>query len=1571
MREFFSNDGSGMNITSQRFFGNLSKTYGGMFFSDSYNSEHCGGVWGCFKYWKNYYDNSYFLTTYNALIKSGGFLIGTVSSQINNNTVAQNTAINSIAQLSKSTTFNQFDRFTITQTGIINLDLSRIISAINNNSSQKSIQSQAIEFRAPNLIAEIQNDAIQQISLQKISSEEISENLISTTQLPKTELSTTPQPTIISDKINLGSLSINNSATLSTNPLTPLVEARSQFTNIENYYGSDYLFIKLGLTKSQFLTQLEEAANKVRLEAEALRKASDQSTSEFLTNQLSQQLNQAQSTSPIPWRFLGDSFTESKLLKEQLSSIRKDAMMLDEDGEGGEEEIKSLLNNTASEFSRLNLKLDEVATKGLTEVQINSLEKNIITFEAMNLNGMTVVVPKIYLSLKTREKLAGTAPDEGGALATSSTIFAKGDLTLNSPTANLLNSGSIISGKNMVMNLSSLKNKSERSSIAEIKSSQNLTITAFGDEGIKNLGAKILTTNDLRLTTLRGSVINSSLVQTNDANLLASSPDSYQLHFGDSARTSGNISSNLISTASLTAKNISINSAKDFSNLAAKILTTKTLFEKEGGAAPAAGGDLTEVGENIAGNISITAGNDINIGTLQLHNRTEESWGGKKGGGTRITDSTTNLASEISSAGNISLNSNADLNIVGSNVTAADSINLQAANDVNISAAQNASFSQSTSYKKGFSTSKSSGEGSAAIKNIHSNLTSESGDIIIASGADTNLIGANLNSAKNTEISSLGETNIASVTDSSSSYSYSNKSSKGLLNHIPVIPKIITAVDNILLGWPSKILNTVSDDSFKKLLSDEKTRVNTSGSNQEIQTANLTSEENITIDATNNLNIKSSNLKAVNGDMNLASNQNINITSDQAISGSNRTEDGKTDHKSIKSNLENSQGKTISSTLTAENITLTSANDITLQAVKIKAEEGVNVNAGNNLLLTTAQDFSTSSETNKSKTTYAKSLGNSGSINTEILNTEISSSNQSPINLKLDAGNLIYAEFNSANSQNLNYLTALDPAKSILNPLTELHSSYSQTNRSLTQTGQAVVAIAAVAVVVVSAGAGLAAAGAATATAAGATAGGAVAVGAGAGTVVAASTAASIAATSATNASMNADGSAFNQLKTINKTAFKDTTSKESLQQIAIAATTAALAAGASQAAGLGNATNGANAASTAPSTLERVATNLSTGLQKATIYSTSNILATSAIKGQSIDETIEQQGGGEKILLNSAIQALGEVGAKEIGILAHANTIDKATQLALHGAIGCAIGSASGNCAAGAAGAVAGEVVGEKYFKSKLDENGIQTAKDESGRDVILLNSSSPEAYNQDLQTLTQIKFQTTELSKLVGAIAAIPFATANGKDDASAVYVGAGAARNSVENNTIKVLAQPVALGFYHTLTKHEPNPEDQKFFEVDPRYQRNPETGKLYATFGGGPDKGPFGNLIGDINRSRDIDISNKVYESENLVSPESDIYQASRLYSLTQSYKDNLPYEFFPTKTSEGYNSNSFNAGLLNASDITPPTLPKYIINPTPWQDWEYPERSPKISYPVPMPTPGYEKPVPKEFFGVRE
>ena len=89
--------------------------------------------------------------------------------------------------------------------------------------------------------------------------------------------------------------------------------------------------------------------------------------------------------------------------------------------------------------------------------------------------------------------------------------------------------------------------------------------------------------------------------------------------------------------------------------------------------------------------------------------------------------------------------------------------------------------------------------------------------------------------------------------------------------------------------------------------------------------------------------------------------------------------------------------------------------------------------------LLTAQDSSLSTYSKKDKDLWWFTNGNSGNFNTSISNTEISSSTSDPLKLKLDAGNLIYAEYDPQKSTtaNLNYLSALDPAKAIYNPLSE------------------------------------------------------------------------------------------------------------------------------------------------------------------------------------------------------------------------------------------------------------------------------------------------------------------------------------------------------------------------------------------------------------------------------------------------------------------------------------------------------------------------------------------------------
>jgi hypothetical protein len=260
--------------------------------------------------------------------------------------------------------------------------------------------------------------------------------------------------------------------------------------------------------------------------------------------------------------------------------------------------------------------------------------------------------------------------------------------------------------------------------------------------------------------------------------------------------------------------------------------------------------------------------------------------------------------------------------------------------------------------------------------------------------------------------------------------------------------------------------------------------------------------------------------------------------------------------------------------------------------------------------------------------------------------------------------------------------------------------------------------------------------------------------------MTAAATSASTTATiSATNASMNTDSNFLNSTNSIADNSWKATTSDESLQNIAISAITAgavygasAYLSGASASASasteIGNSAS-ANTSTTASATTTSIyvnptlsnstiltsnalnnsssfLTNLGNASIKVATATTANILATSAIKQQSIDEVIAKQGGVDRVILSSALQVAGEVGAKAIGNLAHgslaqnadgslaknldgtitynAPAISQTQQLTLHAILGCAIGAGmsggGSGCASGAAAGVVGELTANSMYQ-------------------------------------------------------------------------------------------------------------------------------------------------------------------------------------------------------------------------------------------------------------------------------
>ena len=642
-----------------------------------------------------YNDNSSRSESYPALIKSGGALTITQngfpnSSLINGSDVAQYSSFAGNSKKSKLTKINKIDVYQLGETGVLEVDLSSIISAI--------------------------NDKITSNSKAKIS--QLDAN-IEGSQLNNSD----------SNLAFLGNFKIN----FDPSSISPLIESRSQFRDVSKFFGSSYYFEQLGMDSSAILADI----------------------------------NRQNRTGNI--RMLGDSFVESKLIIDQLKKLTNDSLLLSQTTTDQNQQIKELLDNAINEFSALGLNAKDVAIKGLTKNQANSLTKDIVTFELTSINGINVLVPKIYLSQDTRNRIlnpnslvSGTALANSSlansSLANSSTIFAKENLTIDSPNASLINNGAIVSGGDLAMNIASLTNKTNSMAQAQIIGKNNLSITAQNGD-IKNIGAKIEALGNLSLEALKGNILNTAIVQTNDQNLLNQNPDSYQLGFNNIGKFSGNITSTLLQNASLKGGSISISASNDFTNLGAEISATKNILPNENILPD---GSIATNPNTTSGNISITAGDDINISTLQLRNREESSWGNRKKGGTLVIDQTKNIGSNIESAGSLSLmttglgvdssinsinaDPKSDINIIGSNLSTTSTgsnITINANDSLNIASAIDSSYKMETFNKKGMTVKKSSIDINSSTTNISSNINSL-GDISITSGDDTNIIASNL-----------------------------------------------------------------------------------------------------------------------------------------------------------------------------------------------------------------------------------------------------------------------------------------------------------------------------------------------------------------------------------------------------------------------------------------------------------------------------------------------------------------------------------------------------------------------------------------------------------------------------------------------------------------------------------------------------------------------------------------------------------------------------------------------------------------------------------------------------------
>lgn len=1259
--------------------------------------------------------------TFPGYIKSGGAMTitqsGTASATFSNSgTTMQHTTVGSIAAQSHSTNIGHLDTYTLSETGIVSLDLTAISSVIEN--------AQALDPDSPT--APTYSGAF---------------------------------------KINL-----DPAATV------PLLEARSQFTDASSFYGSAYYWTALGLDADVVMSELERQTRITNL------------------------------------RMLGDSFVETRLILEKLKAMTNNSLFLSRTTIDPNQQIKELLDNANTELARLGLNAADIAINGLSKEQTNALTRDIITFEISEVQGFKVLAPKIYLSQSTRNSLLNQNSVTGSlGLATNSTIFAKGNLTVNATDSDLVNNGSIASARNVNLTLNSLMNRTNAVTQAQIMAGNNLTISSVGN--IKNLGANIGAVGNVSLTSVSGSILNSAIVATNDRDLLTANSDSYVAN-GFAQRSisntagfgAGEISSQLLSNAAIKGGAVAITAANDFTNLAATVSATQN--------------SLTGGGTS-SGNVAISAGDDITVSTLELRNRTERSWGNRRRGGTEVNDVTTNVSSEISAAGNISLASTglgtdaegvAALALYNQKQSEIDPLQTQlSALQAQLSALQIALGTNSLKNPEIRNLTSQINNLQSQINAINDNYNLQLAPLVAGIGSNVNITGSNLSAANDINILSTNNTNILNAVNLNYHDFNSHKKGSVKTSNSVQTDYVETAVNSNLSATN---INITSGDNILIQSSDLNSSNNQSltAENVTIQDAKLSefhyaaTSRNYNGVAKVGANLTSTTIGAVSGIINLTYNiANAVLTPMQKAMKhdifiptalNNKVDDlldkdrdfihgfnnALTDnslynikHKTFETNIRTNISS--SNLVSQHNVNIASDNNTVIQASNISAANDLQIDAENLYILADQETNLTNNEDKRTRTLMFRN-NNNGVMETQTINSELSAGN-----FEFNVINNITTSYNSSsfnsstgivsgNASGLEYLTYLKENKDnvIYNPTSDIAKSWDQTARGLTDAGTAVVAVAATVATVATAGA------LAPVAAAAATTGFVV------GTAIASSAAVTV-SVSATNSSMNAQGDFFKQAKDIGHTALKDVASEESLRNMAIAGLTAGAVKGISvlaEGSKVANGANGVNSANNAgslpninsnytslsydPSSFTN---NLSSGtsiasnggsfgynatmlssrflnaLQNSTIQTVANSAAQSAVNGDDFGQALRRS------LLNIVINAAGEVAANGIGYAAKTGQITTTQQLTLHAGLGCAMGAAqNGNCAAGAAGAV-------------LAEGSAQ------------LLESQFDSYDR--------KFNGN-VGKAIGTLGGLAI---GGPDNGDAVYAANNTANNAVENN------------------------------------------------------------------------------------------------------------------------------------------------------------------------------------------
>ncbi len=493
-----------------------------------------------------------------------------------------------------------------------------------------------------------------------------------------------------------------------------LIETRPEFTEYGRFLGSEYLLGKLGYDADKTIKRLGDA---------------------FFENQLIRDALIKETNS----RYIGDITNDYDLM--QL-----------------------LMDNAVTTATHLQLTIGVE----LTPEQCASLTQDMMWLVKKKINGQEVLVPHLYLTSVSPEKIA----------ASKAAIGANGNISLAATSIN--NQSSMFAGNNLSLTADLLRNTES------LGAGGHLLLATRGD---LQQDGRLFAQGDVRLLAAGSMTLNGKIDSTN---LIAVSQGTLTNKLTNQLDISGNLKlqstdgdvifESTKATSETNAKNVKANSVE----------YTTGHIKAGGNIVVDAGRDIVAEGTDFtaSGNVNLHAGNDINLQAMKNESNYEYKTKRKK----EIHNTTEHDVVNINSGGSVVIDSNNDINMIGTNISANDDVYLSADRDTNISAVVDSDYDYlKTRKNKSFGRSKTKidetltekvvggtiDSGGNVLINAHVNAD---GKLISDASGKVNLLGVVINADDNVVISGDEDVNISGIEYKELDYHQRKKSGLGGFN---------------------------------------------------------------------------------------------------------------------------------------------------------------------------------------------------------------------------------------------------------------------------------------------------------------------------------------------------------------------------------------------------------------------------------------------------------------------------------------------------------------------------------------------------------------------------------------------------------------------------------------------------------------------------------------------------------------------------------------------------------------------------------------------------------------------